>query len=129
MLIGSLNIFEMLQTFFYDNFTFFIVTIIVIFFDIISGISAHIYKKDFTTSNLRTGLWHKFGYLLIMATVAILQIAMFDPSFTVTFEFPLFDIVCGTIIFMEVCSIVENVGIINPSIAEFIGKYFNMKGE
>lgn len=125
MILESVNFVELLQQFFYDNFTFCVVTFVMILFDILSGICAHIYKKDFTTSCLRAGLWHKFGYLLIMCTVAILQIAMFDPGFTVNFDFPLFEIVCGFIIFMEVASIIENVAIINPTIADFVGNYFN----
>lgn len=123
-----LNLLTAFQTLFYENFTFFIVTMVMMLFDILSGIAAHIHMKDFTTSSLREGLWHKFGYILILSLVIVLQVALYDPNFHLNFEFPLFDITCGFIIFMEVISIVENVGLINPTIGEFICKYFN-KGE
>lgn len=121
------NLFAAFQTVFYENFTFFIVTVVMLLFDILSGMVAHIHKKDFTTSALREGLWHKFGYILILSLVIVLQVALYDPKFHLSFEFPLFDITCGFIIMMEVISIVENVGIINPTIGEFVSKYLNKK--
>lgn len=121
------NLFTAFQTVFYENFTFFIVTMVMLLFDILSGMAAHFHKKDFNTSALREGLWHKFGYIMIISLVIVLQTALYDPKFHLNFEFPLFDITCGFIIFMEVISIIENVGIINPTIGDFVTKYLNKK--
>lgn len=39
------NLFTAFQTVFYENFTFFIVTMVMLLFDILSGMAAHIHKK------------------------------------------------------------------------------------
>lgn len=104
--------------------TLFIVVCLMILLDILSGILAAIFDRSFSSTVLRKGLSHKIGYIFLMLVVAIIQVALFDPNFTLHFDFPFFNIVCSFIIFMEVMSILENVCKMNPQLNEFIGKYF-----
>lgn len=108
-----------------DNMTFFIVTCIFILLDILSGLISAIVNRDFSSKTMRKGLGHKLAYIFVMCAVAVLQVAMFDPGFTLDFDFPLFNVVCGFIIFMELSSILENACMLNPAINDLIGRFFN----
>lgn len=119
------NFTDFLSQFMADNMTMFIVTVIFIFLDILSGLVCALINKDFSSTVMRKGLGHKLGYVFIMCAVAVLQVAMFDPNFHMEFDFPMFNIVCGFIIFMECSSILENASMLNPQLNEIIGKFFN----
>lgn len=116
---------NMVSIFMEANMTIFIVTIIFILLDILSGCIAGLINHTFSSTQLRKGLGHKIGYVFLMCAVAILQVAMFDPNFNLDFDFPLFNVVCCFIIFMEFISILENASKLNPNIDKLIGKYFD----
>lgn len=120
-----IDFFNMVSMFMENNITMFIVTVIFILLDIVSGCIAGFINRTFSSTELRKGLGHKIGYIFLMCAVAILQVAMFDPNFSLNFDFPLFNVVCGFIIFMEFVSIIENASKLNPNIDQIVGKYFS----
>ena len=89
-----------------QNMTIVIVTFCLILFDILSGVIAAIYNKEFSSTVFKKGLLSKLGYVIVMCVVAILQVAMFDDNFSVGFDFPLFDVTCAFIILLEVSSVI-----------------------
>lgn len=115
-----------LSEFMCHNMMPFVVAFAFMFIDVLSGICCGVATHTFSSTKLKQGLWHKLGYILVMCVVAILQIAMFDPNFKVDFDFPLFDVVCYAIVFIELCSIIENATVLNPDLNKFIGKYFDI---
>ena len=116
---------NMVSVFMETNMTMFIVTVVFILLDILSGCIAGFFNKSFSSTALRKGLGHKIGYIFLMCAVAVLQVAMFDPNFNLDFDFPLFNVVCAFIIFMEFVSIIENASKLNPNIDQIVGKYFD----
>lgn len=108
-----------------DNMVLFCVAIAFILVDILSGLIVGWITHTYSSTKMREGLGHKLSYVFVMCAVAILQVAMFDPNFGVNFDFPLFNVVCGFIIFMEFSSIMENATILNPKLDSLIGKFFD----
>ena len=125
--VMHLTFWELVNQFMQDNMTIILVSFGMMLLDIISGVIAAVINKNYSSEELRKGLGHKLGYIFVMCTVAIIQVAMFDDRFSIDFGFPLLDVVCGFIIFMEVTSIIENACLINPNLKEFVGKYFNLE--
>ena len=110
-----------------DNATILSVAIIMMFLDIVSGFVVALIQGNYSSTIMREGLGHKFGYIMCMCAVAVIQLAMFDPAFEVNFSLPLFNGVCAFIIFMEFTSIIENAALISPSIEKIFGKFLNKK--
>lgn len=125
MEMASIALFTMITEFMEDNITMFCVTMVFILLDIISGCITGLITRTFSSTALRRGLGHKLGYVFIMCAVAIVQVAMFDPNFTLDFDFPLFNVVCGFIIFMEFVSVIENASKLNSNVDKLFGKYFD----
>lgn len=121
---GSIIILSFLSEFMKQNLTIFLIACFMMLMDILSGCIVGLIKRKFSSTKLREGLGHKLGFIIIMCVIAIIQVAMFDPNFNVDFDFPLFNAVCGFIIFIEFVSIVENATILNPKLDSLIGKYF-----
>lgn len=117
--------FNLVNEFIQMNIMWIIVTFIFMVLDVISGLLRAWITKTFSSTKMREGFGHKLGFFIVMMVVAILQVALLDPNFTLTFDFPLFNIVCGFIIFMEVTSILENAVILNPQLDSLIGRYFD----
>lgn len=71
-------------------------------------------KKEFTSSLMREGLYHKGGSVLCMFLGIMAEQAtrFFDLGITV----PIASAFCTYIVLMEIGSIIENIGEINPSI-------------
>lgn len=113
----------MFSQFMSENFTIFVVAIAFILLDIATGIIVAILQRNFSSTIMRWGLGHKLGYVFVMCAVAILQVGMMEPSFHVEFDFPLFDVVCAFVIFMEFMSVMENACLLNPQLNNLVGKF------
>ncbi len=116
---------QWINEFWIGNETFIIVTLIFMALDIISGIAKGLITRTFSSTTMRTGFGHKLGAILALCAIAIIQVALFDPGFSLEFELPLFNISCGLVIFMEFCSILENCCVMNPQLDSIFGKYFD----
>lgn len=120
---------EWINQFWLDNETFILVTLLFIALDIISGVIKALITHTFSSTMMRSGFGHKLGIILALCAIAVIQVALFDPNFSLNFDVPLFDVACGLIIFMEFCSIVENCCVMNPQLDSIIGKYFDKSND
>lgn len=92
----------------------YLITGIFILFDLITGLLKAFMKKEYTSTIMREGLYHKAGSVLCILFGILVDYAqqLVDLGVTV----PIALTICGYIILMEIGSIVENVCAINPEI-------------
>lgn len=93
-----------------------------IFFDIVVGLAKAIMTHSYSSSTMREGLVHKIGELLgyifgILCDISLPQLGIVLPVHLAT-------AVCTYITIMEVGSIIENFGIMNPELGKYLHKIF-----
>lgn len=91
-----------------------IITFILIIIDFVSGVAAAASKGDVSSQAMRGGLWHKFAYVLIMFTAAVVD--EMCTHIDIGISAPIFIPVCTGICFIEVTSTLENCMTLNPKI-------------
>lgn len=92
----------------------YILTGAFIILDFITGVIKAFKKKEFTSSMMREGLFHKIGSIVVIVFAGLVDYAQGFMDLGITI--PLTSTVCVYITLMEIGSIIENVCIINPSI-------------
>lgn len=92
----------------------YLITGLFILLDMLTGLCKAFKEKDYTSSVMREGLYHKFGSILCIVLAVLVDYAQGIVDLGVTIPVALS--VCGYIILMEVGSIIENVCKINPQI-------------
>lgn len=98
----------------------------LIVFDIITGILKAFKNGSFRSSSMYDGLWKKAGSVCMLLLAALLTIAcqvvdVFPQEFALVYV-P----VCAALALMEVASILENIGDINPDLKKYkIFEIFN----
>lgn len=92
----------------------FVLALLFILFDLITGILAGIKEKQLESIKLRQGLWHKLGFILVIGFAIVLECALLYIDFP--YEVPSTSIVCIYIILTECVSIFENLCILNPAL-------------
>ena len=103
--------------------TDFIIYIIVAIFIILDIITGLLKKKEYTSTLMREGLYHKCGSVLcvIFGTLIDYTQKYLDIGVTV----PVLKAICVYIILMEITSIIENICLLNPDIMpEKLTQYF-----
>lgn len=85
-----------------------------ILLDLISGIIKALKNKDFTSSKMREGLFHKCASVLYMVFGSFVDYAQGFVDLGVTV--PMAITVCVYICLMEIGSFIENLGEINPDL-------------
>lgn len=103
----------------------FLVTFVFIGFDFLTGLIKAFRTKAFTSSLMREGMFHKAGSLLFMLLGIITEQATL--YFDLGLNVPINNGICTYIVAMELGSIIENIGAINPAILpskvrEYFGK-------
>lgn len=88
--------------------------------DILSGLVKSIYEKDFKSSVMRQGLFHKAGELMVLGLLYGVEYAA--PMLGITFELPTFRAGACYCILMEVGSILENIKPFTPAISSILRK-------
>lgn len=91
-----------------------IITFILIIIDFVSGVAAAAARGDVSSQAMRGGLWHKFAYVLIMVTAAVVD--EMCTHIDIGISAPIFIPVCTGICFIEVTSTLENCMALNPKI-------------
>ena len=83
--------------------------------DFITGFSQACVNKTVDSSVLRLGLWHKAAYVFAIAAAVLCEYSTYhlDLGFTAPITIP----VCAYISLTELVSIIENLGKINPELA------------
>lgn len=104
----------------------YLVTMCFILMDLLTGLVGALKNNDFKQRIMREGLYHKAGSVLIIVFFTLID---YSQGFVdLGFNVPIAGIGCAYICLMEVGSIIENIGKINPELTpEFIQKIFNSK--
>lgn len=98
------------------------VLLVFIFFDIVVGLAKAIMTHSYSSSTMREGLAHKIGELLGYIFGILCDISL--PQLGIVLPFHLATAVCTYITIMEVGSIIENFGIMNPELGKYLHKIF-----
>ena len=97
----------------------------VVFFivlDFVTGIIKAFHNGNFNSSVMREGLFHKLGEILALALVGVAQYAM--PYFNISVSLPLLTMFSGYCVLMEIGSVIENIGEINPELTKPLNHLF-----
>ena len=104
---------------------------IFILFDFITGLIKAFKNKEYTSTVMREGLYHKAGSVLVIGFGALVDYGQTFLDLGITIPVGL--TLCAYIVLMEIGSIIENVCLINPKILpEKLKSYFKKlsnKGE
>lgn len=99
------------------------ITFAFVALDFVTGIVKALKEKEFTSTVMREGLFHKVGSFLILGFGALVEYAQNYIDLGVSIPFA--TAICSYIILMEIGSIIENIGKINPNIIpSVIRKHF-----
>ena len=102
-----------------------ILILILIVFDILSGVVSALKNNSLKSSVMRNGLYNKIGEIFSISFAYILNYI----DITYHFNLPLNEIKTGIefyIVLMEIMSIIENIIKINPQLKNFFKKFFNI---
>lgn len=102
----------MTETLFYEFLAIFVFSII----DYVTGIIGAIMHGNLSSMKMREGLGHKFAYLCVFFIAWFIDFEM--KHIDIGFHYTLTPIVTVGIIFIELSSIIENIGKINPELAQ-----------
>lgn len=92
----------------------YIMTGAFILFDLLTGLIKGLKAQKYSSTIMREGLFHKCGSVLCVVFGVLVDYAQTIVDLGVAVPFA--SAVCGYIILMEIGSIIENVGEINPEI-------------
>lgn len=91
-----------------------LITCIFIVFDLISGAIAACANHEWKSSEMRKGLYHKFGSIMLVVLAYLIDYA--QGYVDLGFQVPIATGICVYIDLMELGSIVENIGKTNPDL-------------
>lgn len=92
----------------------YVVVAAFILMDMITGIIKALMNKEFSSTVMRQGLFHKLGAVLCVVFGVLVDYAQTIVDLGVTV--PVTAAVCAYIVLMEIGSIIENICLINPDI-------------
>ena len=92
-----------------------IAALIFILFDFVTGLAKAAYNKQVSSTVMREGLYHKFAEILVIVLAAFIDVAC--THLELGFDTPILAVTCGYIVLMEIASIIENIGEMNPDLA------------
>lgn len=92
----------------------YIITGAFILLDLITGLIKAFKEKNYTSSVMREGLFHKCGSIICVVFGALVDYA--QGYVDIGINIPVAMSICAYICLMEIGSIIENVTTINPSI-------------
>jgi phage-related holin len=90
------------------------ITAAFIALDVLSGIAKAIKKKEWNSTIMREGLFHKMGFILIIGLAVLCDYG--QRYLNIGFNIPITAGVCVYVITTEIGSVIENVAVLNPSI-------------
>ena len=95
--------------------------------DLVTGLIKAFKNKEYTSSLMREGLYHKCGSVLTVIFGILVDYA--QTFIDIGVSIPMATTICGYIILMEIGSIIENVCQINPEILpDKLKSYFKKLG-
>jgi phage-related holin len=82
--------------------------------DVLTGVTEAIKSKTLNSTKMREGFFHKLAYALGMAFGWLWDFS--QAYIDIGVNIPIAGLICGYIVLMEVCSIIENIGKLNPHV-------------
>lgn len=98
------------------------ITCIFMVLDIITGFIKAWKDDDVQSKALRTGLFHKAGFLLVIVLAQAVELAA-DEIPQIQLDVPIVGAICAYIILTEVVSVLENLKSMNPAIGGIMNKF------
>ena len=98
------------------------VVFVFIVFDIVSGLVKAISTHSYESSVMREGLFHKLSEIVCLVFGVMCDYAL--PYMGITLPLPVAQSVAVYIVIMEAGSIIENIGVMNPALAKYLGNIF-----
>lgn len=92
-----------------------IASLLFILFDFATGIAKAAYSKQVSSTVMREGLYHKFAEILVIMLAGAIDAAC--EHLELGFDAPILAVTCAYIVLMEIASILENIGDMNPDLA------------
>lgn len=102
-----------------------IIPIAFITFDVATGWMKAFSSGSIDSSIMRKGLWHKVGEILAILFGMGCEYAY--PYVGITVDIPIASGIATYIVLMETASIVENLSVISPKLAQTLDKFFDSK--
>ncbi len=93
-----------------------IITAVMILLDVVVGFAGAVRRKDVQSSKLRDGLWHKAGFVGLIALAYVIQYAAQYAE--LGFEVPTVVAVCVYVTVTEAVSVFENLCVLNPNLID-----------
>ena len=90
--------------------------------DILTGLIKAFSSEGYASSVMRKGLWHKLSEIISVLFCILCDQTL--PTLNIILPFRLVDGVVIYIVLMEIGSVVENIGIINPEIGKYLSGIF-----
>lgn len=90
--------------------------------DYITGLAKALYKHEYKSSVMREGLYHKVAELFAVVVMYYMEYGL--PMAGITIAFPFVSVMTCYIIIMELSSIIENIGEINPDLIGPLAEIF-----
>ena len=86
--------------------------------DILTGLLRALYSREFKSSIMREGLFHKTGEIAVLALLYGVEYAA--PLLGLNFDLPTFRVGCGYCVLMEIGSIIENLRVFTPGLGNIV---------
>ena len=113
------------------NYYYIILCLIMIGFDVLTGWLKAIKKGKFKSTVMKKGLLSKVTEMIILVMMYALEYYL--PMININLGLPIVSLVGLYIIIMELASVIENIGAINPALAKKLSTIFadfiNKEGE
>ena len=100
----------------------FVVLVFFIALDVATGIAKAFATTGFDSSIMRQGFFHKLGEIFAVALSMLADIGL--PDIGVPLDVQLSGLCCAYLVLMEIGSIIENIGAINPDLVGPLNKIF-----
>lgn len=105
-----------------------VIVLAFILLDVVSGLVKACSTTGFDSSVMRQGFFHKLGELLSVSLCVVVDVSLPRLGIPVNVDFSA--VCCVYLVIMEIGSILENIGAINPELREPLSKIFaKLKGE
>lgn len=90
--------------------------------DIATGLIKAIATHSYSSSVMREGLFHKLGEIICIIFGVLCDYAL--PMIGIKIPLSIAQSVSVYIIIMEIGSVIENIGVLNPDLSKYLGKIF-----
>lgn len=90
--------------------------------DIATGLIKAVATHSYSSSIMREGLFHKLGEIFCLVFGVLCDYAL--PMIGINIPLSIAQSVAVYIIIMEIGSVIENIGVLNPDLSKYLGRIF-----